>query len=74
MGDKAPSCAMCVNVPGTSMRFTPAATAAEVSLSSRPLAARWAATKDEEQAVSRPMQGPAHHESPYDLEAHLQPP
>ena len=39
-GERAPSWAMWVDVFGMSIRFTPAATAVEVSPSSRPLCAR----------------------------------
>ena len=42
-----------------SIRLTPEARAALVSPSSKPRCARWVATREEEQAVSRPMQGPA---------------
>ena len=64
VGERAPSWAMWVDVLGTSIRFTPAATAAEVSPSSRPLCARWVATREDEQAVSMPMQGPAQQVDP----------
>lgn len=59
VADKAPSSARWMLVSGTSMRLTPAAMAALVSLFSRPMCARWRATMDEEHAVSIPIHGPA---------------
>lgn len=57
-GDSACSWQIATVVVGDSMRFTPAATAAEASPLSRLLCAMWAATRDDEQAVSVLMQGP----------------
>ena len=50
---------MAAVVPASSMTLLPAATAALHSSSSSPLCARWVATREEEQAVSVLMQGPA---------------
>ena len=55
-----PTCSwqMATVVREDSMRLTPAATAEVASPFSRPLCARWPATRDEEQAVSVLTQGP----------------
>lgn len=50
---------MWMEVSGTSMRLTPAATDALASPFASPVAARCVATRELEQAVSMPMQGPA---------------
>ena len=47
-------------VLGTSMRFTPAARPQSASLPDTARDAKCIATRDDEHAVSRPMQGPAH--------------
>ena len=56
--DSACSWQMATVVVGDSARLTPAATACVASPASSPLCARWAATSEEEQAVSVLMQGP----------------
>ena len=58
LAESDPSCARWTPVLATSIRFDPAATAAAVSPLCSPLCARWTATKDDEQAVSIPTQGP----------------
>ncbi len=50
---------MWMEVSGTSIRLTPAATDARASPLASPVAARWVATMDDEHAVSMPMHGPA---------------
>lgn len=60
-GDSALSALMLVVVIGRSMALTPPASAATVSRASSPVWAWWAATREEEQAVSVLTQGPAEH-------------
>ena len=56
--ERACSWQMATVVVEDSMRFTPAATAVDDSPARRPLWAMWAATSEEEHAVSVLMQGP----------------